>query len=360
MDKKDVILIVLWITSRCNLKCRYCYAADCKQEDMNFKTAAKALDYFSSHPMKIQFSGGEPLLNYDLICRIHEYVQHKGYDARFQMQTNGTLINTEKAKKMKEMKIALGVSLDGSPEINEMLRGGTRKAINGIQRLANEGITINLNSVVTAQNIERLPELVDLALYLGNVAGIGLDLLRDAGRAKENSSSVTKPSLEELRNAVHALYQRCEFLYEHSGKRIVIREIEEAKRRLQFPQFSKNYCYASCGRSYVILPQGEVYPCGSLINNSKYYMGNIHQGEIDCIALRKKDEGQCLLCDYSSFCPGGCPSRMIINEDNAYDESLDCVLKKTAFDIAMKTKDGNANIDDIFYKKNIRMKRGSI
>lgn len=339
MRSKEVVLIVLWTTGRCNLKCRYCYASSAGQQgDMDFETAARVLDYFAGHPMKIQFAGGEPLLNYELICRVYKYVWQRRYDARFQMQTNGTLIDREKAKGLKKMKIALGVSLDGSPDVNEWLRGGTKQAVDGIQCLAHEGVTVNLNSVVTAQNIKRLSEMADLALYLGNVAGIGLDLLRDAGRARESTSLITKPSAEELKQALFALFQRCEFLYQHSGKRIVVREIEEAKRRLTCSEYSKNYCYASCGRSYVILPQGDAYPCGSLIDHAKYYMGNIYQGDLKSIVLPKKNAGKCRECTYSSFCPGGCPSRMMINEDESQEETLDCVLKKTAFDIAISFK----------------------
>ena len=107
---------------------------------MDFETAVNALDHFSGQPMKIQFAGGEPLINYDLICKIYEYVEQCGYDAVFQMQTNGTLIDEEKAKEIKEMKIAVGVSIDGPPDINEWLRGGTKKAVYGIQCLANAGV----------------------------------------------------------------------------------------------------------------------------------------------------------------------------------------------------------------------------
>lgn len=336
MREKEMVLIVLWTTNRCNLKCRCCYASPCQQGDMDFGTAAQILDYFGKQPMKLQFAGGEPLLNYELICRIYEYVQQRGYDVRFQMQTNGTLIDSEKAKGIKEMNIALGVSLDGPPDINEMLRGGTKLAVDGLQCLAHEGIMVNLNSVVTAQNVKRLPELADFALYLGNVAGIGLDLLRDAGRARENTSLIARPSPEELKQALVSLFQRCEFLYQHFGKRIAVREIEEAKRRLNYPEYSNNYCYASCGRSYVFLPSGDVYPCGSLIDYTDYYMGNIAEGRLKSIALPKMIIEKCRGCDYFSFCPGGCPSRMIINENESKEEVLDCVLKKTAFEIAVK------------------------
>ena len=168
------------------------------------------------------------------------------------------------------------------------------------------------------------------------MAGIGLDLVRDAGRAKESTCLIKKPSAEQLKLALNSLFQRCEFIYKHFGKMIVIREIEEAKRRLNCSVCSKEYCYASCGRSFVILPDGDVYPCGSLIDNSKYYMGNINNSSPKGIALTKQNAGKCNECSYFSVCPGGCPSRMIVNSGKPQVETLDCVLKKSAFEIADK------------------------
>ncbi|SHJ75864.1 uncharacterized protein SAMN02745751_03299 [Dethiosulfatibacter aminovorans DSM 17477] len=330
------VLIVLWTTGRCNLDCRYCYASDSRNHfDMDFDTAVRALDHFSDRPMKIQFAGGEPLLNFDLIVKVCEYVKEKGYNASFQMQTNGTLIDREKAKAIKEMGIAMGVSIDGPPEVNEWLRGSMKQAVNGIRTLGEEGIIVNVNSVVTDYNVERIHELADFAFYLGNIAGIGLDLLREAGRAKEDGRKIEKPTGEQLKLALNRLFERSEYLRKHSGRKIGVREVEEAKKRLTLKGCSMDYCYASCGRSYVILPTGDIYPCGSLIDRKEYYMGNINDGCVNSISVTGRNAGECKDCEYLSVCPGGCPSRMIVNEDESL-ESLDCILKKTAFDIAKK------------------------
>lgn len=335
------VLIVLWTTSKCNLKCKYCYAAETKEKtDMDFQTATKVLDSFKDSSMKIQFSGGEPLLNYSLIRQIYAYVKAKGYKASFQMQTNGTLIDLEMAKELKDMKIAIGVSMDGPPDINEHLRGKTAKLMYGISSLARAGLTINLNSVVSSKNVSRLPELADVALYFGNVDGIGLDLLRNIGRAKENCNGVEEATSSQLREALILMYERCEFLYSYSGKKIYIRCIEEAKKRLRIGQnyCNKGYCYASYGRSFVVLPNGDIYPCGSMTNYTEFYMGNIHQDEvIKQIALPTQSTSSCVKCKYHNICTGGCPSRLIVNNDSTLENTLDCILKKCSFEIAEKS-----------------------
>lgn len=331
---KERTLIVLWTTSKCNLQCKYCYASAAgEQKNMDSDTAVKILDYFADQPVKLQLTGGEPLLNYDLVCTIYDYIVQRGYDVSLQLQTNGTIINQEIANGIKKMKMAVGVSLDGPPAVNESIRGGTQQTVQGIQHLAKAGVMLNLNSVVTAQNVDKLPELADFALYLGNVAGIGFDLLRNAGRAKENSGAVGRPTGEQLNTALRRLFEKSESIYQQFGRKIMIREVEEAKKRLSSPAGTQEYCYASCGRSYVFLPNGDCYPCGSLIDNPDIYMGNIGNPPLKPIAIVKQRAGRCEACCYHPFCPGGCPSRLIVNADEAED-TLDCVLKKSAFDIA--------------------------
>lgn len=334
----DRVLVVLWVTSRCNLKCKYCYASAAKEQvDMSFETARAVIDYFKNKSMKIQFAGGEPLLNFNLIKEIYDYIKKKGYKASFQMQTNGTLIDYDIAKDIAGMNISLGVSMDGSPDINEFLRGKTNQVVQGIRYLARAGITTNLNCVVSSYNINRLSEMADLALYFGNISAIGLDLLRNTGRAKENIESLGTVTSRDLEKSVRELHSRCELLYALSGKKIRIRSIEEAKIKLQNNSCvcSKEYCYAGCGKSFVVIPNGDFYPCGSVINYPEFYMGNIYKDKsIKKIALQTQKAGECYKCKYSSYCSGGCPSRLIVNKNNNVSETLDCTLRKVSFEIA--------------------------
>ena len=328
--------IVLWPTDRCNLKCRYCYAySEGRQSDMSFETAKRVLDYFTGEPMKIQFAGGEPLLNIDLIKQIYSYVKTTGNDTIFQLQTNGTLIDSKNAQMIAQMRMRTGVSLDGPVYINEQLRGETHRVLEGIRNLAYAGVKVNLNATVTSMNVDQLPELLELALYSGNISGIGLDLIRFSGRAGLSSNTLQKPSEEQLIKALYALYEKSNYLYESTGIKIGIRSIEEAKQRLKFDSSSGYYCYASCGKSYVILPDGAVYPCGTLAGRQEYFMGNVNDGKIRPLSLPSLPQSEkCRACKYRKHCPGSCPSRQITNGYTTPDDSLDCVLRKTSFELA--------------------------
>ncbi len=130
-------------------------------------------------------------------------------------------------------------------------------------------------------------------------------------------------------------------MYKETGIRITVRSVEEAKQRLKSNSCGTYYCYASCGKSYVIMPDGAVYPCGTLAGRKEYYMGNINEGNIRSLALPSLPQSdKCRACKYRMHCPGSCPSRQITNGYTTSDGSLDCVLRKISFEIAeaeMKT-----------------------
>ena len=296
---------------------------------MRFETAKKAIDALSAYPLKIQFAGGEPLLNFPLAEQICSYVREKGLDAVFQLQTNGTLLTEELVRKLKQNRISVGVSLDGIPEINELTRGKTAEAVRGIRLLGQQGQVIGINAVVTSKTVNSLPRLVDLAFYLGNVGGIGLDLLRHSGRGRQQEDA----SPEDLRKALTAMDRRSRELWQLSGKKIELREIALAKKRLSGLGDARHYCYASCGRSVVVRPDGQTFPCGSLLSD-EYSMGSAEHLKPETIPhLTQENRPFCGDCTYRDFCPRGCPSRRIRNQND-----LECVLLKTAFQLAERDR----------------------
>jgi uncharacterized protein len=341
---KDISYLVLWMTSDCNLACRYCYAdAGIKKDYMNLETAKKAMS-LPQGAFKLQLAGGEPLLNFKLVEAIDQAVKVMALKTKIQIQTNGTLIDQDLAIALKKMGVRLGISLDGPPAINEKMRGKTGAIIRGVKELGAQEVKVNLNAVITDETIKTLPELVDMAFYLGNVAGIGLDLLRETERVRQNG--VRKASCEDLRKYLRLAYKRSKELESLSGKSIVIREVEDARRRLKKDCVGKDYCYASLGQALVVLPDGDMYPCGTLINDQSYYMGNLYMPETyRVVKLKPKLPERCKECEYEIFCAGSCPARRIVNGGDRPDSIEDCALRRAAFEIVKEEEEKNAEIN---------------
>lgn len=108
--KKDVRtnhICSLMLTHTCNLNCVYCFEKFKSDRQMSFGTARQILekeytDYQSSMApdkrMNVDFMGGEPLINFDLIKQIYEWTisQHLPFEVIFSVTTNGTLLDNEK------------------------------------------------------------------------------------------------------------------------------------------------------------------------------------------------------------------------------------------------------------------------
>ncbi|MFO7860994.1 MAG: 12,18-didecarboxysiroheme deacetylase [Desulfosalsimonas sp.] len=165
IDKRPV---VVWnITQRCNLKCIHCYAhAKARQQDNELTTdEGKALidDLAGMGVPVLLFSGGEPLMRKDM-PELAQYAVEKGM--RAVISTNGTLIDAKTAGILKDIGLSyVGISLDGSRDINDRFRGvdgAFDQALEGIRNAKQAGIKVGLRFTINRFNAEEIPALFDL------------------------------------------------------------------------------------------------------------------------------------------------------------------------------------------------------
>ena len=78
-------VISLFLTTKCNLRCTYCYAykgdpVDLKDQALDFNFAKRGIDdFFRDFPSRhIRFyGGGEPTLEFELMKKITDYAREK-------------------------------------------------------------------------------------------------------------------------------------------------------------------------------------------------------------------------------------------------------------------------------------------
>lgn len=164
-DKKPV---VVWnMGRRCNLKCVHCYAQskDIEYEDELTTEQGKALidDLAEFGSPVILFSGGEPTMRKDL-PELAEYAKSKGM--RAVISTNGTLIDEEMAKVLKNIGLSyVGISLDGIRETNDRFRGmpgAFDAAMDGLRNCMKEDIKVGLRFTINKKNVKDIPAIFDL------------------------------------------------------------------------------------------------------------------------------------------------------------------------------------------------------
>lgn len=127
--------LILQVTQNCNLRCEYCVYSDNYEgrihsyEKMDEKTAKQAIDFFMSRAkatpvVNINFYGGEPLLNIELIQRIVVYMKEKYAERRviYGITTNGTLLSDIICEFLEKEEFRLVISLDGNKAENDKNR----------------------------------------------------------------------------------------------------------------------------------------------------------------------------------------------------------------------------------------------
>jgi uncharacterized protein len=173
-------LHIFIITLRCNQRCRYCQASsedETKIEfDMNITTAKKCVDMVFRSPspeIKIEFQGGEPLLNFGTIRYVVDYAEklNRIYnkDLEFVICTNLLAINDAILDFLAEHKIWISTSLDGPKELHDNNRitregGGTYGHVIKNIQLAQDKLGIERVSalmVTSKVNIDSLNDVVD-------------------------------------------------------------------------------------------------------------------------------------------------------------------------------------------------------
>lgn len=132
---------MLMVTHACNLDCTYCYETHKDNKMMSFdlaksiiiKEAELVQNDSRFDELEIDFMGGEPLMNFDLIKKIVEWLETNPISVPFICfaTTNGTLLDEERKawfKKYRDL-VWLGVSYDGSTEMQRKNRGIEEKSV---------------------------------------------------------------------------------------------------------------------------------------------------------------------------------------------------------------------------------------
>lgn len=135
MKGAPVKSMCLNVAHDCNLRCEYCFAAKgdfgkgrCL---MPLEIGKKAIDFLieksgSRRNLELDFFGGEPLMNFDVVKGVIEYArsiekQHNK-NFRFTITTNGLLLTDDKIEYINKEMNNVVLSLDGRKEVNDRLR----------------------------------------------------------------------------------------------------------------------------------------------------------------------------------------------------------------------------------------------
>jgi His-Xaa-Ser system radical SAM maturase HxsB len=126
-------LHIFVVTLRCEHSCHYCQVSRVTQDrlryDMSAATASRAVEFAFRAPaetIKIEFQGGEPLLNFDRIVQIvresRDRATRDGRQVEFVVASNLSQLTDPMLEFFRAERVSLSVSLDGPAHIHNANR----------------------------------------------------------------------------------------------------------------------------------------------------------------------------------------------------------------------------------------------
>ena len=360
MTKAPVKAMCLNIAHDCNLRCEYCFAAKGDfgrgRMLMPLEIGKKAIDFLiqnsgTRHNLELDFFGGEPLMNFDVVKQVVEYAREEekkhNKKFRFTITTNGLLLTDDKIDFINREMSNVVLSLDGRKEVNDRLR----VRVNGTG--CYDQIVPHYQKLVAQRG--------DKDYYVrGTFTKYNLDFTQDVLHMAE--LGFDQISVEPVVSDVKLEYSikeddlpRVFKEYETLAKTMIQRKKEGGKGFHFFhfmldldqgPCAIKRLRGCGCGNEYVaVTPEGEIYPCHQFVGEENWKMGDLRDGSFD---LEKKDffakanvytKKDCKNCWAKFYCSGGCNANSWQYEGNILkSHKISCDLEKKRLECAIMMK----------------------
>ncbi|MEA2978573.1 MAG: PqqA peptide cyclase [Alphaproteobacteria bacterium] len=251
------LCLVAELTHRCPLGCPYCsnpLTLEPRDGELDAATWARVFQEAAALGVPyVHLSGGEPGARRDLVD-----IAANGREAGLttHLITSGVGITTRTMRDLWEAGLdQVHVSIQDADAVSADHIAGQRGAFQRKLALAAEavrlGLPLTVNVVVHRANIERISDMVDLALKL-KATRVEIALVRYHGWALKNRSALM-PSAGQVSRAVAEVE---ELRGQHQGRIVIDADMPEDHARFPTP------CAGGWGRrSLNVTPSGRVLPC---------------------------------------------------------------------------------------------------
>ena len=325
------------LTKRCNLNCSHCYLdaefrGGLRTDELNTEECFRVIDQIGEvNPNAfLILTGGEPLLRPD----IYDIIKYAA-DRKFMvvLGTNGTLVNRANAEKIKAAGAhGVGISIDSmDAEKHNTFRGVDKaweSSMEAFDILNEVGVDFLIQMSVSDMNYKEIPEVVAFSEKIGAIA-FNLYFLVCTGRGQGNTD-ISNAAYEE---ALKTLYEQ---QMKYKGRLMINSKCAPQYKRVVYENdpdsvYTRTYtggCPAGTHYSR-ISPEGNLTPCPFIEESVGSLKTNTFKDLWDNAPLmkqlrdRKKLEGKCGTCEFSSMC-SGCRARAFAETGNYMAEDPSC------------------------------------
>ena len=328
-NSKDIKALCLHVAHTCNLNCSYCFASQGKYHGdralMSFEVGKQALDFLIANSgnhvnLEVDFFGGEPLMNWDVVKQLVEYARSiekdHGKNFRFTLTTNGVNVDDEVMEFANRECHNVVMSIDGRKEVHDHLRkdyqgnGSYDVIVPKFQEFAKRRAEGKFNEyyvrgTYTHNNVDFTEDILHLA-------DLGFDKLsmEPVVCSPDDPYALTEEDLP-------VLFEQ----YEKLAFEMIKRKKDGKPLTFYHYMIDLNHgpCIykriAGCGSGteyFAVTPWGDLYPCHQFVGDEKYLMGNIWDGVKNeaaqeefrhCNVYARKEGDDCWA---RLYCSGGC------------------------------------------------------
>ena len=297
--------------------------------------------------LQIGFSGGEPLARHDLVELIRQAREAKLYT---NLITSGIGLDDDRVRVLRDAgldSIQLSFQSDESSLADEI--AGTRaheRKLGVAAKIREAGIPLSLNFVIHRRNIDRLPQMIDLAEALG-AERVELANVQFYGWAFRNRAALlpTRGQVERARDIATEAKARFE------GKIDIFYVLPDYYETRPKP------CLNGWGQRYLTVnPIGDVLPCptaSSAIPDLRFE--NVRTRELDWIWRQSESFNRfrgtewmpepCRSCPQKEIDFGGCRCQAALLTGNAAKTDPVCTLSsnRTVVDAVLRNVNSSVN-----------------
>ena len=320
--------LCLHVAHTCNLDCDYCFASQGKYHGeralMSFEVGKRAIDFLlensgSRHNLEVDFFGGEPLMNFEVVKRIVAYARSReeesGKRFRFTLTTNGMLVDDDVIEFSNREMDNVVMSLDGRKEVNDRFRktaGGAGSydiIVPKFQKFAaaRGEREYYIRGTFTHFNPDFMKD-IDVMLSLGfdrlSMEPVVASPDSPCALTEEDKPVVMKQYELLAERMIERNRAGAPFVFYH-----YMLDLEHG------PCIYKRISGCGSGTEYLaVTPTGELYPCHQFVGEKGFEMGNVFDGISEegrkiiadfkrCNAYSKPE---CEDCWARLYCSGGC------------------------------------------------------
>lgn len=327
------------VTESCNLNCSYCYELCKTNKFMSKEVAKKGVDFILNNGLDgyfdkndhiggfiIEFFGGEPTLNIDVMEYVADYFTQQCYlkhpewlaNSMFAVSSNGTLYFEPKVKNFVETnshRLSFGITIDGNKTLHDACRVyyDGRGSYDDVEKAVKHWNTISTttNSTKVTFAPGNIEYLYDSMIHLWenlDIQFIHANCVFEEGWTLDHAKIYYR---ELMRLADYLLTDKRYGRYHTTLFSDDIREMDEDSKK-------RNTCGGN-GSMLAISPDGKLYTCMRFMDyalgkQKGQSIGDLDNGiDLDAPFLKKlqaltfesQSEEKCLACPASSIC-GGC------------------------------------------------------